>query len=176
MIISLVGYMGSGKSHVSKVLSNQLNLKLIDLDKEISTQIGLSIPEIFQEKGEIYFRKKEKETLDEILSTEKHAILSVGGGTPAYYNNMEMITKNTESVYLRTSIKDLMDRLSKNKEKRPLIARIDDEDLPEFIAKHLFERQPFYSQAKYTISTDDKNVQNIVDEIIMLLHFPPPSH
>ncbi len=175
MIISLIGYMGSGKSHVSKVLSSQLHLKLIDLDQAISAQLGMSIPEIFAKKGEIYFRKTEKEILERILATEKSAILSIGGGTPAYYDNMKIIVRNTQSVYLRTSVKNLVDRISKNKEKRPLIARIPDEDLPEFVAKHLFERQSFYSRAKYTVSTDDKEVQNIVDEIIMLLHFPP-SH
>lgn len=176
MIISLIGYMGSGKSHVSKLLSSQLQLKLIDLDQRISFKTGMTIPEIFEKKGEIYFRKKEKEILEEILASEKSAILSVGGGTPAYYNNMEIIKNKSESFYLRTSVKTLVDRVSKNKEKRPLIARITDEDLPEFIAKHLFERQTFYAQAKYTVSTDGKEVQNIVDEIIALLHFPALPH
>ncbi len=176
MIISLIGYMGSGKSHVSKLLSSQLQLKLIDLDQRISFKTGMTIPEIFEKKGEIYFRKKEKEILEEILASEKSAILSVGGGTPVYYNNMEIIKNKSESFYLRTSVKTLVDRVSKNKEKRPLIARITDEDLPEFIAKHLFERQTFYGQAKYTVSTDGKEVQNIVDEIIALLHFPDLPH
>ena len=176
MIISLIGYMGSGKSHVSKLLSSQLQLKLIDLDQRISFKSGMTIPEIFEKKGEIYFRKKEKEILEEILASEKSAILSVGGGTPVYYNNMEIIKNKSESFYLRTSVKTLVDRVSKNKEKRPLIARITDEDLPEFIAKHLFERQTFYGQAKYTVSTDGKEVQNIVDEIIALLHFPALPH
>ena len=176
MIISLIGYMGSGKSHVSKLLSSQLQLKLIDLDQRISFKTGMTIPEIFEKKGEIYFRKKEKEILEEILASEKSAILSVGGGTPVYYNNMEIIKNKSESFYLRTSVKTLVDRVSKNKEKRPLISRITDEDLPEFIAKHLFERQTFYGQAKYTVSTDGKEVQNIVDEIIALLHFPALPH
>ncbi len=164
--------MGSGKSHVSKLLSTQLQLKLIDLDQRISFKTGMTIPEIFEKNGEIYFRRKEKEILEEILASENNAILSVGGGTPAYYNNMEVIKNNTESIYLRTSVKNLVDRLSKNKEKRPLIARISDENLPEFIAKHLFERQNYYAQAKHVVSTDGKEVQSIVDEIIALLHFP----
>ena len=172
MIVSLIGYMGSGKSHVSKLLSNQLHLKLIDLDQQISFKTKLSIPEIFEKKGEIYFRKKEKEILEEIVNTEKNAILSVGGGTPAYYNNMNTLLEKTESFYLRTSVKNLVDRVSKQKNKRPLIARISDDDLPEYIAKHLFERQNFYSQAKFTIITDNKEAQNVADEIINLLYFP----
>lgn len=169
MINSLVGYMGSGKSHVSKVLSQELDLKLIDLDLEISLKNKMTIAEIFEKRGEIYFRKQERELLEEILATQDHCILSVGGGTPAYYNNMEIINQHTESFFLRTSIKTLAERLLIQKQKRPLIAKIEDEDLPEFIAKHLFERNVFYSKAKFTIDTDGKEVPQIVKEIIGLL-------
>ena len=165
MIISLIGYMGSGKSHISKVLSQKLDVKLIDFDKEIIFRNNMSIPEIFEKRGEIFFRKQEKLLLEEILSTEKTCILSLGGGTPAYYNNIEIITQKSTSIYLRTSVKTLTERLLKQKQKRPLIAKISDADLPEFIAKHLFERQVFYAQAKYTVSTDDKTPEQIVDEI-----------
>ena len=169
MIISLIGYMGSGKSHISKVLCQKMGLKLIDLDKEIFLKNKMSIPEIFEKRGEIYFRKEERALLEEILNTEKNCILSLGGGTPAYYNNMELITQKSESVYLRTSVRTLTERLLKQKQKRPLITKIPDEDLPEFIAKHLFERQVFYGQAKYTVSTDSKTPEKITDEIIGLL-------
>ena len=91
--------------------------------------------------------------------------MSVGGGTPAYYNNIEVINQNSESIFLRTSVKTLTERLLKQKQKRPLIANIADEDLPEFIAKHLFERNFYYSKAKYTVDTDDKEVGDIVEEI-----------
>ena len=169
MIISLIGYMGSGKSHISKVLSQKLDVKLIDFDKEIIFRNNMSIPEIFEKRGEIFFRKQEKLLLDEILSTEKTCILSLGGGTPAYYNNIEVITQKSTSIYLRTSVKTLTERLLKQKQKRPLIAKISDADLPEFIAKHLFERQPYYGQAKFTVITDSKTPEEIVAEIIALL-------
>ena len=146
-----------------------MGLKLIDLDKEIFLKNNMSIPEIFEKRGEIYFRKEERALLEKILNTEKNCILSLGGGTPAYYNNMELITQKSESVYLRTSVRTLTERLLKQKQKRPLIAKIPDEDLPEFIAKHLFERQVFYGQAKYTVSTDSKTPEKITDEIIGLL-------
>ena len=113
MIISLVGYMGSDKSHISKILSDKLNFKLIDLDKEISKRNKMTIPEIFDKKGEIYFRKLERETLEEILASEKNTILSLGGGTPVYYNNMEIINHNSKSVFLRASVATLAERLSK---------------------------------------------------------------
>lgn len=170
MIISLVGYMGSGKSHISKILSEKLNFKLIDLDKEISRRNKLTISEIFEKKGEIYFRKLERETLEEILASEENVILSLGGGTPVYYNNMEIINHNSKSVFLRASVGTLSERLLKQKEKRPLIAKISDEDLPEFIAKHLFERNEFYNKAQANVITDNKTPEVIVDEIIEKLY------
>ncbi|WP_374460946.1 shikimate kinase [Chryseobacterium taeanense] len=170
MIISLVGYMGSGKSHISKILSEKLNFKLIDLDKEISKRNKLSISEIFAKKGEISFRKLEREALEEILATEENVILSLGGGTPAYYNNMEIINANSKSIFLRASIATLSERLVKQKEKRPLIANIPDEDLPEFIAKHLFERNIFYSKAQFSVNTDNREPDAIVVEIIEKLY------
>lgn len=170
MIISLVGYMGSGKSHISKILSEKINFKLIDLDKEISRRNKLTIPEIFEKKGEIYFRKLEREALEEILATEENLILSLGGGTPVYYNNMEIINTNSKSVFLKASIHTLVERLSKQKDKRPIIAHISDENLPEFIAKHLFERNEYYNQSLISINTDSREPENIVDEIIEKLY------
>jgi shikimate kinase len=176
MIISLMGYMGSGKSHISKVLSKNLRVKLIDLDQEISLQMNLTISEIFEKKGEISFRKKEREVLEEILGSETDCILSIGGGTPAYYNNMEILNNKSESIFLLTSVPTLAKRVSHQKNKRPLLAKIPDLDLPEFIAKHLFERNQFYAQAKHTVSTDHKSVENIATEIITLLDLPAPRH
>lgn len=170
MIISLVGYMGSGKSHISKILSEKINFKLIDLDKEISRRNKLTIPEIFEKKGEIYFRKLERETLEELLATEENLVLSLGGGTPVYYNNMEIVNLNSKSVFLRASIKTLSERISKQKEKRPIIANISDENLSEFIAKHLFERNEFYSKAQFNIITDSREPEDIVNEIIEKLY------
>lgn len=169
MIISLLGYMGSGKSHISKLLSSKLNFKLIDLDKEIIKRNNCSISEIFQKKGEIFFRKQEREALEEVLATEQNAILSLGGGTPVYYNNMDVINQNSISIYLSANIPTLTQRLYKQKDKRPLITNISDEALPEFIAKHLFERNPFYRKAQFMVSTDEKTPEEIVDEIIHLL-------
>ncbi|WP_312077348.1 shikimate kinase [Chryseobacterium sp.] len=165
MIISLVGYMGSGKSHISKILSDKINFKLLDLDKEISRRVKMTIPEIFEKKGEIYFRKTEREVLEEILATEENIVLSLGGGTPVYYNNMEIINLSSKSIFLRANISTLVERLSKQKDKRPLVANIAEEDLPEFIAKHLFERNVYYSKSQFTISTDNRDPEDIVNEI-----------
>lgn len=176
MIISLIGYMGSGKSHISKNLSEKINLQVFDLDHEISLNFGKTIPEIFSEKGEIFFRKEEKKILEEFLNKKNQDfILSLGGGTPVYYNNIESINALSESIYLRSSVSILTERLLLQKENRPLIANLDDEALPEFIAKHLFERNVFYAQAKHVIDTDHKTPDAISEEIINLLqlrHLP----
>ena len=161
-----MGYLGSGKTLVSKELSILNNLKIFDLDTEISKQNNRSITEIFKEKGEIFFRKTEKEVLEKILSSEKNIILSLGGGTPCYYNNIDSINEKTISVFLKTNVKTLAQRLSSEKDKRPLIQNISNEDLPEFIAKHLFERNPFYNQAKITINTDNLSTKEIAEEIL----------
>ncbi|SEH45369.1 shikimate kinase [Epilithonimonas hominis] len=169
MIISLLGYMGSGKSHVSKNLSKKLNFPLIDLDQKISEDNLLSIPEIFQTKGEIFFRKEEKRVLENILNEEKDIILSLGGGTPVYYSNMDLINEKSKSIFLRASVKTLTERVLLQKNTRPLIAKLNDDDVPEFIAKHLFERNPFYGKSHFTVDTDSKTANDISDEIIKLL-------
>ena len=167
--------MGSGKSHISKVLSQKLNLKLFDLDRQISLKNKMTIPEIFEKKGEIHFRKQENHILNEILDSTDDFILSVGGGTPAYFNNMEIINRYSESVFLQTSVKTLSERILKQKDKRPLVAKIADEDLPEFIAKHLFERNVFYSQAKHKVTTDGKSPEEIAEEIAAIFQSLSPS-
>ncbi|MCJ8497081.1 shikimate kinase [Chryseobacterium salipaludis] len=169
MIISLLGYMGSGKSHISKILSQKTNYSCIDLDKEISQRHKLSIAEIFAQRGELFFRRQERLMLEEILETRENCIMSLGGGTPAYYDNMALLKDKTTTVYLRASIATLVSRLSKHKERRPMIARLSDEELPEYIAKHLFERQTFYTQAEYTVITDNKTPEEIAAEIAALV-------
>lgn len=96
---------------------------------------------------------------------ENDCVLSLGGGTPCFGNNMDLVNEQATSVYLQANIPTLVERLLPEKAKRPLIARIQDQDLPEFIGKHLFERSQFYRQAKNTVSVDKKSVDQIVNEI-----------
>ena len=165
--------MGSGKTLVSKELSILNNFKIFDLDTEISKQNNPQNAQIFKKKGEIFFRKTEKEVLEKILSSEKNIILSLGGGTPCYYNNIDRINEKTISVFLKTNVKTLAQRLLSEKDKRPLIQNISNEDLPEFIAKHLFERNPFYNQAKITINTDNLSAREIAEEILTQIKLIP---
>ncbi len=165
MKIVLMGYMGSGKSTVAKQVAIGLDIPFIDLDDYIVEHENKSIAAIFKAEGEIYFRLQESKYLKQLLDQEQDLVLALGGGTPCYAKNIELIGKASESFYLRASINTLSDRLVKEKEQRPLIASFDGEQLKEFIAKHLFERRNFYEQAKHTIAIDDKAIEEIVEEI-----------
>lgn len=172
MILVLIGYMASGKSTLGKVLATKLNYNFIDLDDYIEKTEKSSVSDIFKTKGEIYFRSIETNYLKYILSSKNNLVLSLGGGTPCYSNNMQAIleAKNVTSIYLKASIPTLIERLKTEKEKRPLIAHIETEELlTEFIGKHLFERSQFYNQAQVIISTDNKTMITIIEELVFKL-------
>ncbi len=166
MKIVLIGYMGCGKSTIAKLLSKELNIKFIDLDDYIIYKLKMTITEIFDTKGELFFRKKEHEFLSELMHENTSFVLSTGGGTPCYGNNLKLIQeKTTFSFYLKLNIPSLVERLMPEKENRPLIANIGNEELPEFIAKHLFERNNFYLKAHHIIACDGKSPEQIVNDI-----------
>ena len=171
MKIVLLGYMASGKSSIGKRLSKKLSLRFIDLDDYIIEKENMSIQDVFKMKGEIYFRRIESIYLSEILCIADDFILSLGGGTPCYGNNMEEINrKDVISIYLQGSIPTITKRLIKKKNKRPLIASLEDDKIPEFVAKHIFERRPFYEQAKMTIKIDNKSKKEVAEELEKLLN------
>ena len=172
MKIVLIGYMASGKSTIGKHLAAAMYLPFIDLDTYIEEKEEMSITDIFEEKGEIYFRYQEHFYLKELLNSEQKFVLSLGGGTPCYAGNMNLITEkeNVTSIYLNASLKTLVARLLKQKNKRPLVANLSDEKLHEFVAKHLFERREFYEQANHQLKIDDKKILEIVTELRVLLH------
>ena len=171
MKIVLLGYMASGKSTIGREISKKLDMKFIDLDDYISKREKRSISEIFKVEGEIYFRKIESSYLGEILNSKDSFILSLGGGTPCYSNNMELILNSeASSIYIKAGIKTLVSRLTAEKNRRPLVAELEDDKLVEFVAKHLFERRFFYEQASMTVNTEDKSTEEITTEIRILLY------
>lgn len=165
--VVLLGYMASGKSSIGKLLAEQLKLPFKDLDLEIEKSVGIDIPTIFNKKGELFFRKKETEVLKELMNSDEAFVLALGGGTPCYGSNLQIIDSQTEhTIYLRLKIPTLVNRIMNEKNQRPLVATISDGELPEFIGKHLFERSPFYSKADIIIECDDKSIQAIVKEVV----------
>ena len=170
MNIILTGYMGCGKTEIGSRISQKLGMKFIDLDKYIEKREGSSITKIFEKKGDIYFRIIESKYLHLIVK-EDDIILSLGGGTPCYHENHKIFNSdNNISFYLKYSRKNLSKRLFAIKKNRPLISQFDSEDkLLEFVSKHLFEREYYYSMAKNTINCDDKSIGQISKQIIEIL-------
>lgn len=168
MIITVIGYMGSGKSTTAKMLAKTLAYEYIDLDLYLEQMYNCSVSDIFKKEGELGFRKKEHAALEQVLQKD-NIVLSVGGGTPVYYNNMDLINANSTSIYLRVSLPELVKRLENNKAQRPLIAHVAKEDLTEFIAKHLFERNIVYQQAHYTLAITDQTTLEVLDRLLALL-------
>lgn len=166
MKIVLLGYMGSGKTTVGKKLADKLNLTFIDLDNYIEKNLNTSISEIFAETGELYFRREEHRFLKDILKNQDDIVLALGGGTPCYSNNMDLVLDHTSKVfYLKLSIAKLAERLKAGKDQRPLIRHLPDIELPEFIGKHLFERSPFYNRAAYILDVDKLDESSVLEEI-----------
>ncbi|BDW91426.1 MULTISPECIES: shikimate kinase [Flavobacteriaceae] len=170
MKLVLLGYMASGKSTVGRLLARHLDVKFIDLDEYIEAHQKKSIKNIFSEHGEIFFRKLEHQLLSEVLDKDESIILSTGGGTPCYGNNMETIlNKSDHSIYLNLGIPNLVERIVKGKDKRPLVKNIEDAELPEFVGKHLFERRPYYAKAKHILDCNGDDPDTTVNKIRSLL-------
>ena len=171
MKIILLGYMASGKSSIGKIVSKLINIDFIDLDDFIEEKYNCSLVEIFKTKGEIFFRKIERLALLELLGSEKPFVISLGGGTPCYYDNMDLLLNKEKvtSFYLKSSLTELVSRLETEKMHRPLISHLKSkEDLTEFIGKHLFERSFYYNKAHYIIQNNGDNeiaIQEIVSNL-----------
>jgi len=147
-----MGYMGSCKTTFGKQLARKLSYHFFDLDAEIEKNEGLSISEIFSEKGEAYFRETESKILTNLLRNKNDVVLSLGGGTPCFFNNLDLIKKQSLSVYIKLPVKTLAQRLQQsNKNKRPLISGLNSKELNDFIEKQLIEREKFYLQADVVI-------------------------
>jgi shikimate kinase len=142
----------------------------VDLDQYIEEKTNLSVSALFEQRGEIYFRKIEHESFLALLSSQESMIISLGGGTPCYANNHELLKQEgVTSIYLKASITTLFKRLSFNKSKRPLIADKTNEEMKEFIAMHVFERSFYYNQAKHNVIVDDKSIEETINDIVVLL-------
>lgn len=167
MIVTLTGFMGSGKSCVGRILAKKVGWKHVDLDRYIEHKCNQSIPDIFAQGGEERFRAIESEALRDLVVMDKIAggntILSLGGGTITVDVSREMILNQTESVYLETSLDTIFGRIGTSSKSRPLFK--DKYKVEELIDS----RTPLYEMAKYKVKTDGLKAEQVADEIVKML-------
>lgn len=162
--IFLLGFMGAGKSYWGKQLAELWQLPYYDLDEVIVEEEEMAISDIFATKGEDYFRERERVVLRELAEEEKF-LISCGGGTPCFQENMDFMNAHGITVWINPSVAAMVDRLQRKKYKRPLIQDLDDEDLVDFVEKKMAERLPFYEQAQHIITSDNISLDTFAEKI-----------
>ena len=161
--------MASGKTVVAEKLSQLLGFRFVDTDKWIEARCCKSIPEIFSDHDEAFFRKKEKECL-EFLIDNQDIVIDTGGGMSCSDNAIELMIEHGETVYLKAEVSTLISRLWNEKSGRPLIPDIETkEDLHRFISNHLSQREEYYKKCKHIVCVDGKSVEEISKEIKHIL-------
>jgi len=165
MKIFLIGFMGSGKTHWGRLLSDKLGMRFFDLDEQVTEHAGMSIPEIFEADGEEQFRLLEKEVLHILTESHDSFVMACGGGSPCYFNNIEYMNQSGTTVWINTPLETLFERLVKEKDKRPLIKELSDEQLKGFIGKKFSDRRIYYEQARLTVDETPVELQRLIDKI-----------
>ena len=148
--IILIGYMGAGKTTVGNALAKELGVPFYDLDWYIESRMRKTVAQIFAEKGEEGFRKIEHNMLHEIAEFED-VIVSCGGGTPCFFDNIDYMNQQGPVIYLKADPEVLCKHLAMSKNDRPLLRGKSPEELITFIREQLEKREPFYTKARYTL-------------------------
>ena len=147
----LVGYMACGKTRRGKVIAEEQGVRFIDLDAYIVERENRSISEIFAAIGEAGFRRLETFYLKEVCELYQDFVLSTGGGTPCFNDNMAYMNAQGITLFLNTDTDTIVERLSRGKHKRPIVSKLEDHEIRDFVLRHLKERLPFYKQAQKII-------------------------
>ena len=166
--IFLLGFMGSGKSHIGRLLSEHLCLSFLDLDHVLETYQGRKIADIFSKEGEIFFRNLETETLKN-FGNSSYTVVSLGGGAPCFNNNMALVKQLGISFYLQAPAEVLAQRLFSERAHRPILHNTTEESFVGFIEGKLVERNPFYTQANYSVNAAQKDADIVRDIETILL-------
>ena len=164
--IFLIGFMGSGKTYWGNKWAHASGYNFFDIDATVELNAGKTIARIFAEDGEEHFRNLETLELRNMLH-KKSFIAATGGGTPCFNDNISWMKKNGTPVYLRSSPGNILKRLVTEKEKRPLIKNLQNEELLFYITEKIKEREPFYNQAKIILDVDDLDKNFVPDFIII---------
>jgi shikimate kinase len=163
MRIFLIGFMGSGKTHWGTRIAERLQIPFYDLDAVIVNNEGMNISEIFANKGEEYFRYIEKQTLEDLVAREENFVLSAGGGTPCFFNNIEFMKRSGKVLWLNTSLEALNRRLLKEKMSRPLLRGITEAGLRSYIIRKLSERKMYYEQADLMVHEETTELESFIN-------------
>ena len=158
--IFLIGYMGAGKTSVGRALAHRYGLEHIDLDWRIEQRFHQKISDMFATIGEEGFRRRERNMLHEVMGME-NVVVSVGGGTPCFFDNMEQMNAEGHTIYLQCSVDVLVERIMRSQNKRPIVANKTKEELMDFVAKHLAEREALYMQANEIWIADELRIENL---------------
>ena len=159
--IIIIGYMGAGKTTVGKALAKELGVMFYDLDWYIESRMRKTVKQIFEEMGEEGFRHIEHNMLHEVAEFE-NVVVSCGGGTPCFFDNMDYMNQAGETIYLKATPETLHAHLKMGKGVRPLLLNKTPEEVDVFIREQLKQREPFYEKAKHII---DVNVMDNFDKI-----------
>lgn len=165
MRIFLIGFMGAGKTHWGRLLSEKLGIRFFDLDEQVAEHAGKTIPDIFAAEGEEYFRLLEKEVLYIITESHDSFVMACGGGSPCYFNNIDYMNEAGTTVWINTSLPILFERLVKEKDKRPLIRQLSEEQLQAFIGKKFADRKIYYEQAEITVEEEPLELDALIEKI-----------
>jgi shikimate kinase len=159
MRIYLVGFMGSGKSTLGQAVATHYQVPFLDTDSEIEIKVGMSIPDIFIDKGEHYFRDIESEILKSTQTIDK-SIIATGGGLPCHHDNMDWILQHGISIYLEWPLATLKKRLIGQETTRPMLANFSKEQMENQIESLFLQRLPFYEKSAITIEMTDDQEKN----------------
>lgn len=167
MTFFLIGFMGSGKTHWGKIWAAAHGFTFIDLDEAIEITEGKLIADIFENKGEKYFRTAEAAALRTCKGLT-NTIVACGGGTPCFEENMQWMNEEGITIYLSTTVPEILKRVLTEQEKRPLLKKMNPGELVFFIEQKLKERVPFYKAAKFILSTAELSEDSFGDLLTRL--------
>jgi shikimate kinase len=174
MNIILIGFMGSGKTTVGKILANRLRMPFKDLDLEMEQELGVPASRYYALYGEEKFRRTERNVLLELLRY-KNIILSTGGGAPCYADNIDIMNREGITVYLKMNRKAIIDRLlilkPSSLARRLLIAEKSKEEMIRFVETNMDKRESFYNKARIVVENEGTDACAAVERIISMLQF-----
>ena len=162
--IYLVGYMGAGKTTAARRLAQRLGWEVADTDDLFEAKYKISVCDFFNKYDEPLYRKLESEVLKETEKLE-NVVISTGGGTACYFDNMDWMNQHGLTVFLHISQKAVVDRLVHAKRKRPLAEGKSEEELAAFVEQHYTSRLPFYEQARITVKAEDLDLDSLMKQI-----------